>query len=270
MLKAFIKSPYIVLKILFENRPLLKRLIINDLKTRFLGSVGGVFWNFIHPIFLITVYVFVFVFIFRMKVSSESARSISVFYIIAGLLPWFIIMESVVRGLNILIQNANIIKKTYFPLEMLPAQVAIAPFVNYGVITIGFGLFFSIKNAQFINVLVLGYGIINLFFLVFGIVLLVSVLCVYFRDLIQIIQMFINIWIYMTPILYAETMLPESVRPFVYGNPFYPVISIFQHIIAGSKLTNIQIYLSVFWAVSFFFVGSFLFEKLKDELADWV
>jgi ABC-type polysaccharide/polyol phosphate export permease len=270
MLKALYRSPYKVLKILFEHKSLLKRLVINDLKARFLGSVGGVFWNFINPLFLITVYVFVFVFIFRMKVSSESARSISVFYIIAGLMPWFIISESIIKGLNILIQNANIIKKTYFPLEMLPAQVAIVPFVNYGTITILLSLFFSVKHANYINLLFLIYGVINLFFLVFGIVLLVSVLCVYFRDLIQIIQMFINIWIYLTPILYAEAMLPESVRGFVYGNPFYPIISIFQHIIADSKLTNIQIYLSLVWPVIFFTVGAVLFEKLKDELADWI
>ena len=269
-MKFLFRNPYVVLKILFQNRPLLKRLILNDLKTRFLGSVGGMFWNFIHPLFLITVYVFVFVFIFKMKVSSESARRISVFYIIAGLMPWFIISESIIRGLTILIQNANIIKKTYFPLEMLPAQVAIGPFINYGSITVLLSLYFSIKHGNWSNILYLTYSITNLFFLVFGIVLFVSVLCVYFRDLIQIIQMFINIWIYMTPILYSEKMLPESLRPVLWANPFYPIISIFQHVIADTELTNIQMYLSIMWPVLFFLLGAFIFEKLKDELADWV
>ncbi|MFZ2197952.1 MAG: ABC transporter permease, partial [Thermodesulfovibrionales bacterium] len=90
-------------------------MVKREVKGRFAGSMGGLLWNFIHPVLMLIVYIFVFVYIFKIRVGSEASTGTSVIYLIAGLFPWIMISEGLSRGTSSLIENSNLIQKTSFP-----------------------------------------------------------------------------------------------------------------------------------------------------------
>ena len=255
-----------------KNKDLLFRLILNDIKTKYLGSIGGLIWNFINPILLVTIYIFVFTYIFQIKVSAIDGMSgISAFYIISGVAPWFIVIESLGKSTVILIENGNIIKKTYFSLEVLPAQAVLTPFVNFGLIVFILGVTLSLYRGDFIGLAMLPMALFLLMIILFGMSMIICILCLVARDILPIVQIILNISIYLTPILYTRTMLPEIIQKIMFLNPFYPVISIFQRSISGINTVDTKIViLAFFWSLFFFLIGVNLFEKTKEEIVDWL
>jgi homopolymeric O-antigen transport system permease protein len=247
------------------------RMIIAEIKGRFAGSVGGFLWNFVHPILMLAVYLFVFVYVFKLRVNTGGSAGASAVYIMAGLFPWMVISEGLMRGTSSMIDNSNLILKTPFPTEILLGKSVLAPLCSYGVAILLLAIYAIAATGSVSLVLALPLLLVLQILFTTGVTFLTSTLSVFFRDVLQFVQILVTFWIYLTPILYPVNMLPDWVRVIMYANPLYPLISLYQSLFIKGVLGQWpMVWLALAWSLFFFGVGSFIFNKLKYEFADWL
>lgn len=269
--KEILTSPFDIIKNFVLYRHLLLQMVTREIKGRFAGSMGGLLWNFIHPILMLVVYLFVFVYIFKMRVGSEAGAGASVIYLMSGLFPWIMISEGLSRGTSSLIENAVIIQKTAFPTEILPAKAVIAPLFSYGIAILILSVYKIIFSGSFAFFFILPFIFLLQVIFTLGIAFFTATLTVFFKDVMQIMQVIINFWMYLTPILYPMNLLPDWAGRLMYLNPLYPIITLYHDMFVDGRIGHWKmISLSLGWSLGFFFIGAFVFNKLKYEFADWL
>lgn len=270
-LKEISTAPADIIRNLYYYRHILSRMVTQEIKGRFAGSAGGVLWNFVHPMLMLIVYLFVFVYIFRIRVATTGGAGTSALYLIAGLFPWMILAEGLSRGTSSLIENANLIQKTAFPNEILPAKALLAPLFSYGIALLLLLLYKIIYSGAFAVILLLPLIVFLQIFFTMGIVFLTATVSVFFRDIMQLVHVVISFWIYLTPILYPISLLPGWAKTVMYFNPLFPFITVYQSLFVSGAVDGwSMLLLSSLWTVLFFVIGSFVFNKLKYEFADWL
>jgi ABC-type polysaccharide/polyol phosphate export permease len=264
-----VQSPVQIISNLYAFKHVIGQMIKSDIKGRFAGSVGGLLWNFIHPIIMLLVYLFVFVYVFKLRIGEGALMS--AMYIMAGLFPWIILAEGLSSGTVCLIQNANLIKRTAFPVEILPTKSVLAPYFSIGIALIILALYQVIVQGFFGVLVLLPLLLIIQICFTLALAFLTSTISVYFRDMVHLVQILISFWIFLTPILYPVTMLPEWAKKVMVINPIYPLVSIYQSLLLTGNLGPVRMpLLAMGWTLVFFLVGSFVFNKLKYEFADWL
>lgn len=264
-----LKSPVHIVKNLYAYKHVIRQMIKSDIKGRFAGSVGGLLWNFIHPIIMLLVYLFVFVYVFKLRIGEGALMS--AMYIMAGLFPWIIMAEGLSSGTVCLIQNANLIKRTAFPVEILPTKSVLAPYFSIGFALVVLALYQVISQGFPAILVILPFLAVIQACFTLALAFLTSTISVYFRDMVHLVQILISFWIFLTPILYPVTMLPDWARKAMYINPIYPLVSIYQSVLLTGKVGPLRMPLLVLaWTLGFFLAGSFVFNKLKYEFADWL
>lgn len=264
-------APLVVARNLYLYRYILSQMVMREIKGRFAGSIGGLLWNFVQPVLMLVIYLFVFVYVFKLRVGTEGGASASAVYIMAGLFPWVILAEGLSRGTTSLIENANIIQKTFFPTEILPAKAVLAPLLSYGVAIVILMLYRITVSGTFIIIVLIPVIILLQILFTLGLAFLSSTGSVFFRDVLQIVNLMISFWIFLTPILYPVSMLPEWAKNAMYINPLYPFMSIYQSIYLNGNLGQWHmVMLSAGWTLMSYILGAFVFNKLKEEFADWL
>lgn len=264
-------APFRVLGNLYSHRHILFHMVKNEIKGRFAGSVGGIIWNFAHPLMMLVVYLTVFVYIFRLRIGSDAGPGASALYLMAGLFPWMIIAEGLLRGTSSLMENANLIQKTAFPTEILTAKAVIAPILSHGiaiVILVGYRVATGVSPVL---ILLVPMVLVLQALFTLGVAFLTSTASVFLRDVMQLVNLLVGFWIYLTPILYPMTMLPEWAHKAMYLNPLYPLMSLYQSLLLEGSLGPWHMpVLAVLISCGLFMFGSFIFSKLKFEFADWL
>src|SRR5579864_781097 len=118
-------------KKLIANRNLLKNLVIRDLKHRYVGSIGGFLWSFIHPLVSFVSYAFVFTIIMKIQLGPEFGTDSYAVFFFCGFLPWFLFSDTIMRNCGAISDNAPLITKTIIPPEILPISITISNFVHH-------------------------------------------------------------------------------------------------------------------------------------------
>jgi lipopolysaccharide transport system permease protein len=268
-MREMTKASADVAKNLYVYRQILSHMVMRDIRGRFAGSVGGFIWNFIHPILMLIVYLFVFVYIFKLRVGSGAGTS--AIYMMAGLFPWMIIAEGLMRGTGSMMENANIIQKTSFPTEILVAKSVFAPLLSYGIAMLLLALYKILFTGSFSVILFLPLMIIIQVLFTLGLTFFTASVAVFLRDTVQFVQIAINFWIYLTPILYPMIMLPEWAKKIMYFNPLFPLVDAYQSLFVSGRLARLDMFFfALAWSLVFFVLGAFVFTKLKFEFADWL
>jgi lipopolysaccharide transport system permease protein len=251
---------------LLQYRQMLKSLVSSDLRTRYKGSVLGFLWTFINPLLLLLVYTVVFSTIMRINIDHYTV------FLFIGLLPWIYFQTSVQNSSNVIVRNANLIKKIYFPREVLPISVVLGGLANYL-----FGLIILIP-ALYIAGLSLTWNVIYFPFilliqtvLILSVALIVSSLTVYFRDLEHILSIIIMAWFYLTPVIYPTTFIPLDYQKYFHLNPLKPIIEAYQSIFYYQVPPDIKALMGIFiYSIVFLIFSAFIFEKLNKRFAEEV
>lgn len=241
--------PTIVQKVryYYRQRDLLLNYVRKDLKERYVGSVFGFYWSVINPLILLGIYTFVFSVIFKVKFGAEASIGEAALFIFCGMVPWMAFHETVNRSTNILIDNANLLKKVMFPSKILPVYIVISHMVN---LFIGFGILLLAVLLSggrvnfallFIPVLVLGQLMMSL-----GVAWFASAVNVFLRDMAQVIAQFMTIWMYLSPIFYSFDNVPPEFRAVAFFNPV-------AHLIEGYRDVALRGVLPDFAGLAFFF-----------------
>lgn len=256
---------------LFHNRALILSLSKNDFKTKYAGSYLGIVWAFVQPIVTILVYWFVF------SVGLKAGNVMDypfVLYLISGIVPWFFFQDALNGGTNALIEYNYLVKKVVFKISVLPIVKIISALYVHGffvifslIICACYGYYPSLYTLQLI------YYSACTFMLVLGLVYATSAIVIFFRDLSQIIGIFLQVGIWLTPIMWDLSILSDHplLMKLFKLNPMYYIVSGYR----DSMLSHVWFtehwgWTLYFWVVTIalFGLGTVIFKRLKVHFAD--
>lgn len=249
---------------LYEYRELLIALVIKELKVKYKNSALGFFWSLLNPLLQMLVFTFIFSFVFRAGV-----KDFPIFFL-TGFLPWNFFAFSLTRATASIIENANLIKKVYFPREIIPLSIILANLVNFALELL----------VLFVFLIIYGYNFLPFFpLLLFAIVLEVLMMSgfsfalasstVYFRDLQQLINILLMVWFYGTAVIYPINMVPAVGQVLVkYVNPVTSLIMLYREALYNLNFPHLSVVLYATATSVFIFVaGYWLFSKLSASFA---
>lgn len=251
---------------LYQYRELLKTNVQKEIRGKYKGSFLGVLWSFINPLLMVLVYALVFPYIMRTNVDNY------LIFLIVAIIPWNFFTTVINSGCNCIWINGGIIKKVYFPREILPISVVSAGLVNFLISCIIILIFLLFGGIGFsFQLLWLPLIAIIQCFLSLGLLFILSAVNVYVRDIEYLVAFLINLLFYATPILYTADMFPTNVRWVLYLNPLSHLIDAYRNIFYYQTMPNIPslIYIGVL-AIVILIIGYFVFKKLEKGFAEEV
>ena len=254
---------------LYRLRGMIYLLAKRDLVSRYVGTLGGPIWAVAQP--LATVFVFWFVFAVGFKARGPSNTPF-VLYFLAGYLPWLLFTEALNASASSVIANSHLVKKTVFPTEILPlVQVASSTVTHLILLVILMALLAAMGGHLSWTAPQILYYYLCLVSFELGLAWLLASLHVFSRDVGQILVVALNLWFWVTPIVWSPGVLPESVRPLLTLNPMFYVVEGYRN----SLLYQIPIWRDPaatlrFWAIVLpcLLSGALVFRRLKPEFAD--
>lgn len=253
-----------ILKDLYNYRELLKNNIIKDIGGKYKNSFLGILWSFINPLLQITVYAFVFQVILKSNIENYAV------YLCCGLIPWQYFASVVLRGSAVMVDNGNIIKKVYFPREILPLSLVSSEGVNFLISTIiilGFVIFGGIGLSFY----ALWYFVIFAiqYIVLMGISLIASSITVYFRDLQHILGILMQLLFYATPIVYSMDSVPGNFKWLLKLNPMSYLIEGYRAIFYNKTMPSFSGLSRAFiMGIILCVIGYFIFKKLEKRFAE--
>ncbi len=225
-----------LLRELWQYREMIISLVQRDLKSRYKGSVLGFLWMFLNPLLQLCIYTIVFGVIMTTDIDK--------FYLFpfVALVPWIFFSTCLSGGTTVIFGQQDMVKKIYFPREILPIAFTTSQFVN---MVLSFLVIFVVVllSGTAVNPRALLYlPLIMLceYVLALGVTLLVSGMPVYFRDLQQIMGLVSLAWMYMTPVVYSVERVPEKYLSLYYLNPMTPIIISYRDVLYYGTIPNLR------------------------------
>ena len=261
---------------LYRNRILIAKLSYNDFKTRFAGSFFGMFWAFVQPV--VTIVVFWFVFEHGLRAgATEMASGVKVpfvLFLVSGIVPWFFFADALNGGTNALLGYSYLVKKVVFQVSILPiVKVISVLFVHAFFVCFVLGLFLAMGYFPGWYALQIVYYSAGLFILVLSLSYLTCSIVIFFKDLREIINIVLQVGIWMTPILWnLEAMVTNPLLLFIFNlNPVYYVILGYRN----SLINQIGFWERPLWSLYFWgvvmivgVIGLLTFKRLRVHFAD--
>lgn len=254
------------IKEIYQYRHMLKTLVKQDITGRYKGSFFGFLWTLLNPLLMLFVYSIVFQFIFRSGIENYPI------YLFICLMPWNAFANTIAVGTTCVSNNASILKKVYFPREVLPLSVVISNTIQYffsaviifaALLVSGVGISWY---ALFLPLIVLVQAIFSL-----GVIMLLSAANVYIRDVQYIMNPVMMIWMYATPILYSITMIPEKFLNLYKLNPMTSIMLEYQNILYHKQLPDfVNLGMVFIVSIIILIIGYFVFNKLQRRFAEEV
>ena len=253
-----------VFKNIYNYRELLKNNVKKEIRGKYKNSALGVIWTFLNPLLQLLVYALIFPLILR------STQPFYVVFVCVGLVPWTFFTTAVSQSAWTIISNGNIVKKVYFPREILPISIVTSGMINFLISTliiVAFCFIYGLGLTKYIMffplVLVIQY------ILQLAISFILSAFTVYFRDLEHFIQIILQVMFYATPIVYAAQDIPAAFQIVMKLNPMAHIINGYRSIFYYQTMPDLKA-LFILLAISVIACigGYFIFRKLQKGFAE--
>jgi ABC-type polysaccharide/polyol phosphate export permease len=216
---------------IFEFRELLWNLVVGELKLRYRGSVLGLLWTILNPLFYLIILAFVFSRIFRFPIPNYTI------FLFAGLISYTMIQQTITIATGSIINNQALIRRVYVPKIIFPLSNVIARYFDHLIITFILIGFMAVFKAKFTwNLFMLPVILVLHFFFTLGASLISSVVQIKIKDFQQVLAILFQAFFFLTPILYTLEVLPERFRPFFLWNPFYYFVQSFRYPVYNASL----------------------------------
>ena len=253
------------------NRDLIASLIKREVIGRYRGSVMGMMWSFFNPVLMLAVYTLVFSVVFKARwVGGADSKMEFALVLFAGLMIFNLFAECVNRAPGLILSNVNYVKKVVFPLEIL-IWIAIGSAAFHLVVSLAVWLIFYFVFIGFppLTILLLPLVILPLILLTVGLSWLLASLGVFLRDMSQVIGVITTVLLFLSPIVYPVSALPENYQPFVWINPLTLIIEQARDIMIwgrsfdwGTWLISCAVSIAMAW------LGFAWFQKTRKGFAD--
>ena len=253
-----------IFKELYQYRELLKTNVKKEIRGKYKGSWLGVLWTFLNPLLQLLVYSFVFPYILRVEVEHYTI------FMMVALVPWTYFTTAIQIGASSIIGEAGIIKKVYFPREIIPISVVISALVNFLITCIIMFLFILISGVGFTPYVLL-FPLIVLIQTIFtlGFTFILSAITVYVQDIAHFVSIVIMLMFYATPIVYNGELLPAKFQWIITLNPMAQVINAYRDILFYHKTPDYNgIAILGLISLAILFVGYEIFKKLKRNFVE--
>jgi lipopolysaccharide transport system permease protein len=270
-MRSFSASPVEMFASLWRHRDLIRASAKREVLGRYRGSVLGLLWSFFNPLFMLIVYTFVFSVVFkaRWNTGSESKTEFAL-VLFAGLIVFNLFAECINRAPGLILSNPNYVKKVVFPLEILPFVGLLSALfhaaVSLGAWLLAYLILFGLPHA---TVLYLPLIVLPFVLFIMGVSWALASLGVYLRDVGQIIGVITSVLMFLSPIFYPATALPEDYRHLLYLNPLTPVVEQTRGVLYFGETPDFAM-LAVYWLATFIiaWLGFAWFQKTRKGFAD--
>lgn len=253
------------LKEIWEYRTMIASLVRKDLRGRYQASVLGFLWTFIVPLCQLIIYTLVFSVIMRSTVEKFYL------YLFVALIPWNFFSSCLTGGSSCILQQQSLVNKIYFPREVVPIAYVTSSFVNMlycEIVVILVSLFSGVVFSP-LGLLCLPLVMAVEYILALGITLIFSALDVYFRDLEHILGIVSMAWMFLTPIMYDMSIIPENLKPVFMLNPMTSIVMAYRDILYSGSVPHLGT-LGIAAGMGLFFcvIGFLVFGKLKRRFSE--
>ncbi len=251
---------------LIRYKDLLYNLVIRDLTVRYKRSVLGFFWSMLNPLLNTIVFTIVFSTIFRFEVKNF------VIYFLSGYQLWNFFAQSTQVSSYCLLKNGTLFKKIYIPKPIFVVSTVLSNMVNLGFALIPLFILLPILGKGFhLSLLFVPIAILFVVMFSIGISFVLSATAVFFNDILDMYQIVIMPWMYLTPIVYPIDIIPKKYLPLIKLNPMYYIVECFRLPIYLGELPNLQtVCLALFVSVATLVIGYVVFSKLSDTFVYYV
>ena len=252
-------------KEIWEYREMVASMVKRDLKSRYKGSVLGFLWMFLNPLLQLAVYTVVFSTIMRMGIDKFYL------FLFVALVPWLFFSTCLSAGTTVIFSEQDMVKKIYFPREVLPIAFTISQFVN---MLLSFLVIFAVLIISGIRLnpqalFFLPLVMLVEFVMALGVTYLVSALNVYFRDLEHILGILSMAWMYLTPILYPMDMVPQQYVGLFTLNPMTSITVAYRDILYYGQVPHMNtLFHALAMGVLVLAIGQVVFGRLQRHFVE--
>lgn len=257
---------------LWRNRQLIVQMTKREVVGRYKGSVMGLLWSFLNPVFMLVVYTFVFSVVFKARwgVGEDETKSQFAIVLFVGMIVHGLFAEVLNRAPSLILGNVNYVKKVVFPLDILPViSMGAAVFhslISLLVLLVAFALFNGYLHwtAIFIPLVLLPLVILTL-----GLAWILASLGVFLRDVGQTIGIVMMVMLFCSPVFYPITALPEKYRPWLMANPLTFIIEQARAVLIFGQMPDwVGLAIYCLASLSIAWVGYAWFQKTRKGFAN--
>lgn len=272
-------------KELLASRELLVNLTMREVKGKYKRTVFGQLWSLANPLALMLIYTFVFALIFRITPEPGDPSGIDVFalWLLCGLLPWTFFSSVINQGVGSLVSNAGLIQKVAFSRIVLPLSLVASSGYNWLFEIAVLVVALSIVGAfvlPWLPLVLVAMVLLSVF--AAGLALLLSIANVYFRDTQWFISIVLQLWLYLSPIIYPLSLVeeasadvggiagtPVTVLGVYLANPMVYFVELFRNLLYDNRWPDPSLWLiTLVWAAGSFAVGLWVFRSKERRLAE--
>ncbi len=264
-------SKYNPFRSTWHHRNLILRLVRREIEARYKGANFGLLWTVFTPILMLCTYTFVFTYIFNPRWTvPDGAEANFVVLLYSGLLIYSLFSECIGRAPGLVLENASYVKKVVFPLEVVAVVSLLNSLVNFVIgsviLMLIYVFLFGLPPA---TTLLLPLIILPLCLFTVGVSWIISALGVYIRDLSHITTVIISMLMFLSPIFYPISALPEALHPILMASPLTPTLEGAKDVLFWGKIPSLtQLALTYVISGVIFTLGFTLFQKLRKGFAD--
>jgi lipopolysaccharide transport system permease protein len=251
---------------LYRYRWLIYHLVIRDLKIRYRGTALGFAWALLNPLLYMAVYTLVFGVYLKAEIKDFPL------YLLSGLLPWTWLSSSLQQGTNAIVDGRVYVGKTLFPTEALILVPVASNLVN-----------FLLSLPVFVTIAVLLHGHLGLALaalpllialqcaITFGLVALLATLNVFYRDVQQLVVYVLMLALFLTPIFYSPSVIPEAFRPFALANPVATLVISYRRVLFENAFPTLNefAYLAIV-AIVVVGIANMVYSAYKDSFGEYL
>ena len=270
-MQQFSTSPRELTASLWRHRELIISLVQRDIIGRYRGSALGIVWSFVHPMFMLAVYTFVFSVVFQARGGSgNDSKAEFALVLFAGLIVFNLFAECINRAPSLITSNVNYVKRVVFPLEILP-WVALGSALFHGLMSIVVWIVFYIIlfGLPNLSILLLPAAVLPLVLLTMGFSWFFAALGVYVRDISQITTIMTTVLMFLSPIFYPASALPQNFQPVLLLNPLAPALEQIRGVLMWGEIPSPHLWGLYLLATSVVaYLGFAWFQKTRRGFAD--
>lgn len=255
----------------WRARVLLRLMAGREIRSRFAGTALGLVWLYAQPVLTVAAYYLVFDIVLGARLAEGAPTRSPGTYLIVGMVPWMGFADGLTRAMHSLVEAGGVLQKNALPPVLFPAQAAVASAATYLPLLILAAAVFATLQGAGAAVLLLPVLIAAQAALTFLLGYALAILAAAMRDVLQFVAFCLALGVFLSPILYTVSMLPESLRWLPWLNPMTPFILGYQHIILAGKIPGPWTWGCILaWLAASALVLDRLIRRSRDQLVDWL